>query len=248
MVKKIIVGNWKTNPNDPKTAKKLFTDISKSLRKFKNSEVVICPPPFFQALFYGLKVSVILGAEDVGIESVGSFTGELSPRHLKTLGVKYSIVGHSEARLRGDTDEIISKKIASLLSEGIIPVLCVGELVRDNQGEFFKFIKNQLSKSLTLVPENKLNKIIIAYEPIWAIGSLAERQATPDEAKEMALFIKKTVRELFKIEKAPKILFGGSVDEINAEIFIKTDGIDGLLVGRASLNSKKFLQIISYAG
>lgn len=248
MPKKIIIGNWKTNPNDPKTAKKLFTDISKNLRKYKNSEVVVCPPPFFQSLFYGLKGGLIIGAQDSGLESMGSFTGTLSPRHLKTLGAKYSIVGHSEARLAGDTDEIISKKIASLLSEGIIPVLCVGELVRDNQGEFFKFIKNQLSKSLFGVPENKLNKIIIAYEPIWAIGSDAQRQATVDEAKEMSLFIKKTIREIFKIEKAPKILYGGSIDEVNAESFINTGGVDGLLVGRASLNSKKFLQIISYAG
>lgn len=248
MLKKIIIGNWKTNPNDPKTAKKLFTDISKNLRKYKNSEVVVCPPPFFQSLFYGLKGSLILGAQDNGLESTGSFTGTLSPRHLKTLGVKYSIVGHSEARFRGDTDENISKKISSLLSEGIVPVLCVGELTRDNQGEFFKFIKNQLSKSLHGVPENKLNKIIIAYEPVWAIGSDAQRQATVDEAKEMSLFIKKTIREVFKIEKAPKILYGGSIDEVNAESFISTGGVDGLLVGRASLNSKKFLQIVSYAG
>lgn len=248
MQKKIIIGNWKTNPNDPKTAKKLFTDISKNLRKYKNSEVVVCPPPFFQSLFYGLKGSLILGAQDAGLESIGSFTGTLSPRHLKTLGVKYSIVGHSEARFKGDTDEDISKKISSLLSEGVIPVLCVGELVRDNQGEFFKFIKNQLSKSLSGVPETKLNKIIIAYEPVWAIGSDAQRQATPDEAKEMSLFIKKTIREVFKIEKAPKILYGGSIDEVNAQSFINTGGVDGLLVGRASLNAKKFLQIVSYAG
>ncbi|HRH30649.1 MAG TPA: triose-phosphate isomerase [Candidatus Paceibacterota bacterium] len=248
MQKKIIIGNWKTNPNDPKTAKKLFTDIAKNLRKFKNSEVVVCPPPFFQSLFYGLKGSLILGAQDTGLESVGSFTGTLSPRHLKTLGVKYSIVGHSESRLAGTTDEVVSKKVQSLLSEGVTPVLCVGESVRDNQGEFFKFIKNQLSKSLSLVPENKITKIIVAYEPIWAIGSNAERQATPDEAKEMALFIKKTIRELFKIEKAPKILYGGSVDEVNAENFLSAGGVDGLLVGRASLNAKKFLQIISYAG
>jgi len=248
MIKKIIVGNWKTNPNDPKSAKKLFIDINKNLRKYKNSEVIVCPPPFFQGLFYGLKGSLILGSQDNGLEQNGSFTGTLSPRQLKSLGVKYGIVGHSESRKAGVSDELVAKKIESLLSEGIIPILCVGETDRDNAGEFFKFIKNQLAKNLSLVPENKLNKVIIAYEPIWAIGSNAEREATVDEAKEMSLFIKKTIREIFKIEKNSKILYGGSVDEVNAESFINTGGVDGLLVGRASLDSKKFLKIISYAG
>lgn len=248
MVKKIIAGNWKTNPNDPKTAKKLFVDINKNLRKYKNSEVVICPPPFFQSLFYGLKGIAVLGAQDIGLESVGSFTGTLSPRHLKSLGVKYGIVGHSESRKRGEEDVLISKKILSLLSEGIIPILCVGESKRDTSGEFFKFIKNQLSVGLSRVPENKLSKVVIAYEPLWAIGSGALREATVDEAREMSLFIKKTVKEVFGSERVSKVLYGGSVDEVNAEKFLEVNAIDGVLVGRASLDYRKFLKIISYAG
>lgn len=248
MQKKIIVGNWKTNPSDPKTAKKLFSDISKNLRKFKNSEVVVCPPPFFQSLFYGIKNSLVLGSQDAGLEQSGSFTGTLSPKQLKNLGVKYVIIGHSEMRKSGETDEKISKKIESALSEGVTPILCVGENIRDSQGEFFRFVKNQLSIGLKNVPQNKLNRVVIAYEPVWAIGKDAEREATAEESKEMSLFIKKTIKEVFKTDKVSKVLYGGSVDENNADTFINSGGVDGLLVGRASLDVKKFLKIISYAG
>ncbi len=248
MIKKIIAGNWKTNPNDPKTAKKLFTDLNKNLRKFKNSEVIIFPPPLFQSLFYGLKGSLVTGSQDNGLDSSGSFTGTLSPKHLKTLGAKYGIVGHSESRKRGESDELIARKIESLLSEGITPILCVGESKRDNTGEFFKFIKNQLSIDLSLVPANKVSKVIVAYEPIWAIGSEAVREATLDEAREMSLFIKKTIKEVFESEKVSKVLYGGSVDEVNAKNFVEAKEIDGVLVGRASLDTKKFLKIIAYAG
>lgn len=248
MIKKIIIGNWKTNPSDPKIAKKLFTDLSRGLRKIKKTEVVICPPPFFQSLFLENKNNlIILGSQNIGLEKTGSYTGELSPRQLYFLGGKYSIIGHSEIRKNGETDEIIAKKIYEVISEGIIPILCIGETVRNESENFLKIIKNQIQKDLSLLSKDKFPKILIAYEPVWAIGEKAIREATVEEIKEMSIFIKKTVKEMFKIDKMPKILYGGSIDEINSEKILKLGGIDGLLVGRTSLDSKKFLKIISYA-
>lgn len=248
MHKKIIVGNWKMNPTSEKEAKVLFRLFSKMFpTRNKNIEVVICPPFVYMPLAKKeLKKSLVLGSQSIGPEEKGAYTGEVSSSMLIDLGVQYVLVGHSERRMLGETDSILNKKIKLSLSKDITPILCVGERDRDATHQYFSFIKEQLEKGLVGVNKKSLKDIIIAYEPVWAIGKDAVRQATPEECQEIVIFIKKVISEFFNTKNIAEIrvLYGGSVDEKNAEIFLKDGGIDGLLVGRASLEPSTFKKII----
>lgn len=248
MHKKIIVGNWKMNPSSEKEAKVLFRLFSKMFpNKNKNTDVVVCPPFVYIPLAKKeLKKSLILGSQTIGPEEKGAYTGEVSSSMLVDLGVRYVIIGHSERRMLGETDSILNKKIKLSLSKGVTPILCVGERDRDATHSYFAFIKEQLEQGLLGINKKSLKDIIIAYEPVWAIGKDALRQATPEECQEIVIYIKKVISEFFNIKNITdiRVLYGGSVDEKNAEIFLKNGGVDGLLVGRASLEPSAFKKII----
>jgi triosephosphate isomerase len=165
------------------------------------------------------------------------------------LGVKYVIVGHSERRSSlagaGEINEIVNKKVKAAISAGLIPILCVGENVRDENHEYLNFVKKQIEECLNGVSKNLIAKVIIAYEPVWAIGKGAF-PATPEEFREMNIFIKKILSDKFGVKEASKvkIIYGGSVDDKNALDFIKDGQADGFLPGRASLDAEKFSKII----
>ena len=249
--KKIIVGNWKMNPPTSKEAEKLFSDVVKGIsaikKTVKKTEVVICPPFIYLEKLKKIRTTKInLGAQNAFEGEVGAFTGEVSPYMLSSIGVKYVILGHSERRAFGESNSDINKKIKSSLGAGLNPILCVGENTRDESHGYFNLVKTQIEECLAGVSRNSILKIIIAYEPVWALSSTVNRKdATAFDSREMTLFIRKILSDKFGKDAAiMSIIYGGSANEKDAEDFLKNGGVDGLLPGRASLNAKKFIEIV----
>jgi len=249
-MKKLIIGNWKMNPVSPEEAEKLFKSVAKSLSGVKKTEIVICPPFLYLERLKKFSRKISLGAQDAFWAETGAFTGEVSPVMLYNTGVKYVILGHSERRSPpaggGETNEIVNKKVKMALAAGLRLILCVGESVRDENHGYFNLVKTQLSECLNGISKTLISKIIIAYEPIWAISTtLDRRDATPADSLEMAIFIRKILFDKFGLEAHKvRVIYGGSVNEKDAEDFLKNGGVDGLLPGRASLDAKKFVEII----
>lgn len=237
-MKTLIVANWKMNPSSQKEAVALFNAVKKGVAKAKN-EVVICPPFIYLPFLKGLT----LGAQNVFSKEKGAFTGEISPLMLKDLKVKYVIVGHSESRrVLQETDEIINKKLKAVLEAGLKPILCVGE--NENQ-EKSQVIETQLQEGLQGISSAKAKSIIVAYEPIWAIGT--GKNCSIEETMTSILMIKSALTKLYSrvVANRVKILYGGSVDSKDASSYLAENFIDGLLIGGASLNAKEFVKIVS---
>jgi len=246
-MKKLIVFNWKSNPHNAASAIKLAQLVEKSIPKKNAPEVVIAPPFIFLEDVGKIIKKAELGSQDAFWGDVGSYTGEISWHQEKHLKVKYVIVGHSERRkYLGETDEMINKKIKAALKAGLKVILCVGEnlsIRRRGKKTVEDFIKSQLSKDLKglSIVKGQMSNVIIAYEPIWAIG--AGHSDTPQDAVEMIKFIKKTLNSIFYILNS-RVLYGGSIDGKNIKNFIQYKEIDGFLVGNASLKQKEFDRII----
>ena len=245
---KIVVANWKMNPSSQKEAEVLFKESYSLAKNIKNTQIIICPPSPF--LFIAKKFKnkkVMLGSQNVSTETEGSYTGEVSPLMLKNMGVSYVIIGHGERRRLGETNKIVNTKILNSLKFKLFPILCVGESNRDRDGLFLSFVEEQIKDSLAGVSSSQVKNIIIAYEPIWAIGKNATREATKEEFIEMKIFIKKIISDIYNSKTAHSIsiLYGGSVNSLNTKSFIQDGGADGLLVGRDSINPKKFGAILS---
>lgn len=250
MKRKIIVGNWKMNPVTLVEAHGIFSKIKKVAQNLDTTQVVMCPPFVYLAKFLpaktGVKVkpTVSVGAQNVFHEPQGAHTGEVSAPMLKDLGVTHVIVGHSERRAAGETDEVVSKKVLAVLEAGMHPILCVGEAVHDAQGLYLETLKNQIKNSLAKVPKKLLGQIIVAYEPIWAIGAKEPMEAAVIE--EMAIFIKKVLSDLSDRDNAisTPILYGGSINFRNAPDIMVRGKVDGLLVGRESVNTPGFIELL----
>ena len=167
---------------------------------------------------------------------------------ISSLGATLTLVGHSEKRNEGDTNEVVARKIENALKAGLLIVLCVGEKSRDSSADYHIAVKRDLEESLALFPKSKLTSLTIAYEPVWAIGKNAVRQATPEESREMSVFIKKVLTDMYgsKGSDVP-VLYGGSVTVENCEAFLREGGVQGLLVGRDSLNPIRFSKIVAKA-
>lgn len=246
-MKKIIIANWKMNPDAPGRAARLACEVENRITMIKNTEVVIAPPhPFLQIVGRAIKKAK-LGAQNVFWEDVGPFTGEVSWHQLKHFGVQYVIIGHSERRSLRETNEEINKKVKAVLGNGMKAVLCVGEKEKIKEIAFPPIIQEELVEGLKNIKKNFLKNLIIAYEPIWAIST--NKFAKPDNPKnvfEISVLIRKELLKTFgkKIAFSVPILYGGSVDEKNAADFVKLGRVDGFLVGEASLNTKKFSEII----
>jgi len=222
--------------------------IDKYINLFKNyngNELIILCPPFTLLDYSSNKIktqksTLTLGAQNIHHETEGPYTGEISANLIKSYS-KYSIIGHSERRLNGETNEIITKKIISCLKNNIKPVLCVGEYnYLDNANETFKIIEDQLTPLKSIVSDSKLS-LLIAYEPVWAIGN--NNSCDPDRAGEIANLIKDFVAS--NTNNEINILYGGSVDDKNYHGYLKQNNINGLLVGTASLNPSKFYNIVT---
>lgn len=253
MRKKIIIGNWKMNPLAEKGAKKWFVEIARLLSRIKKTEIVICAPFIYLAKLKSASrrtKKIFLGAQDAFPGDIGPHTGEVSSEMLYNLGVRYVILGHSEKRALGETNALVNKKIKSALISGLVPIVCIGEKERDPNHEYFNILKTQVSECLKGISKTLISKIIIAYEPIWSISSTPNRRdATSVDSQEMVVFIRKVLSDINSPEIASevRIIYGGSANEKDAYDFLKNGGVNGLLSGRASLDPKKFSEIVRIA-
>lgn len=243
----LIAGNWKMNKK-PSEAKEFALQLKQSLSSKTNVEILICPP--FTALTEVSRVingsNIKLGAQNMHWEIKGAYTGEISGEFLSDIGCQYIILGHSERRQYfSETDEIINKKIIAALKLGLKPVFCIGEQLSERENnQTFNVIKRQLDNGLAKV--GTIEKAVIAYEPIWAIGT--GKTATPEQAKEVHSYIRENIAQKYGNDEASnlRILYGGSVTPENIDILMAQDGIDGALVGGASLKLESFLRLINY--
>lgn len=249
-MKKLIIGNWKMFPASVLVAREKFTAIKKIAGTLRNVQTVICPPFVYASDLKKLATGhrCVLGAQNAWYENEGAYTGEVSPVMISSVGLSFVILGHSERRALGETDDLINKKIVAIAKTKLIAVLCVGERERDQDGEYLKHIAVQIKLALKGIQKKDLARIVIAYEPIWAIGKHATHAASPDDALEVSILIKKTLADLYGKEgSSVAILYGGSVDAKNAWEFLFKSQVDGLLVGRASLDPKVFGEILKSA-
>ena len=238
------------NPLTAREAEKLFNSVAGNVSKIKKTEVIICPPFIYLDRLKKLSKKISLGAQDAFPGEVGAFTGEVSAEMLYELGARYVILGHSERRTLGEQNSDINKKLKSALSASLRPILCVGEEKRDESHEYFNVVKTQIRECFNGIGKNLISKIIVAYEPVWAISSTpGRRDATSADSREMAVFVKKVISDLYAPESANnvRIIYGGSANEKDAADFLKNGGVDGLLSGRASLDAKKFAEIVKIA-
>ncbi len=244
--RKLVVGNWKMHPDTLDEAKKIIKMYRRVAPTLEGTDVVACPPYVFISACVSKKKpeSVAVGAQTVSYHEPGAYTGEASAVMLQDIGVEYVIVGHSEERAAGDTDEIVSKRMLAVLTAGLKPIVCVGETSRDETGSYLEILQNQIKNSFANIPKNQAKNIVIAYEPIWAIG--ATEAMVPAQVYEMSLFVRKSFSEVFGHDPAMKVpvLYGGAVNFRNAADIISIGKVDGLLVGRESVNVVGFPDLL----
>ncbi|AAM24954.1 MULTISPECIES: triose-phosphate isomerase [Caldanaerobacter] len=248
MRRPIIAGNWKMHKT-PSEAVKLVEELIPLVKDAK-AEVVVIPP--FVDLTEVARVikgtNILLGAQNMFWEEKGAYTGEISPVMLKEIGVTYVVIGHSERRQYfKETDEMVNKKVLSALSHDLKPIVCVGEsLSQREEGKTYDVVLTQTREALKGVSEEDITKVVIAYEPVWAIGT--GKNATPQDANEVIKAIRNTIAELYGKDKAEmvRIQYGGSVKPDNISGFMAESDIDGALVGGASLVAEDFAKIVNY--
>jgi triosephosphate isomerase len=264
MSKLLIVANWKCNPQTLIEAENLFNSIKQGVKNVKGIEVVICPPFVYLFPLRGISRHkdlprggretnfMKLGAQNCFYEQKGAYTGEVSPAMLKDMGCEYVIIGHSERKKYfGENNDIINKKVKAALNSGLKVILCIGEDTRDSFDQKGRWtheldpkVKEQLVGALRDVRKSKLANIIVAYEPVWAIGT--GNPAIPDDILSAKIFIRKILSDLYTRKEADevRVLYGGSTNKKNAVDFITDGQADGLLVGGASLDAEEFIAII----
>ena len=248
MRRPLIAGNWKMNLDRAESvalAKQLMSASSDS------ADILVCPPSIYldavSSVVQGSAVAV--GAQDVYFEASGAFTGEISTSMLRDIGCTFVILGHSERRhVIGETDDLINRKVHAALESGLTPILCVGEQLEEREaGRTMDVVGSQFSGSLAGLSAERMRGVVIAYEPVWAIGT--GKTATPDQAQQVHDDLRKLIAEQYNrgIADEVRILYGGSVKPANAGELLSQADIDGALVGGASLNADSFIDIINAA-
>lgn len=242
--KKLVVGNWKMYPERLEDARKIVSSVKRVMPKVRKTNVVLCTPHVYIPVFSGIKKGALhLGAQDTNAKPSGSVTGEVSVSQIEQFNVDYCIVGHSERRKMGETDKEVNEKLRSVIDYGMNAILCVGEDSRDHNGEYLEVVKNQLSNCLNGVEKKFLGQVVVAYEPIWAVG--AKEAMSPRDVHEMTIYIKKVLRDIFgDTSSLVSVLYGGAVDKFNAESIVREGDVSGLLIGRQSLVAPDFIEII----
>ena len=248
MRRKVIAGNWKMNmlPNE---AINFIQELTPLVKDTKN-DVVLCVPyiDLFYSLLHVQGTNIKIGAQNMHWEEKGAYTGEVSASMLKSIGVEYVIIGHSERRQYfNETDETVNKKIKSALLHGLKPIVCVGETLEQREaGETEKIVTNQIAKAFEGISSENLENIIVAYEPIWAIGT--GKTATKEDANNTIMQIRKKLAEIYGQNEAEGVIiqYGGSVKSSNAKELFEMSDIDGGLVGGASLKAEEFSKIVKF--
>lgn len=245
-MKSLLIANWKMNPSSFKEAKALLDATRKAGDKAKQVSIVLVPPSIYlrqlRLLYKGKRIA--FGAQHASAELGGAFTGDISLTQVREAKASYVIIGHAERRAAGETNADTKKKVAAALALHMTPILCIGETVRTNSGDHFAYVADQLKAGLDGVQKPMIKKVLIAYEPVWAIGG--SRPMSPRDMHEMAIFIRKTVVGIHgEIGMQMRILYGGSIDETNAASMCSEGDVEGLLVGRASADSRKIAALIT---
>ena len=239
------------NPATHTEASELFKGITKTAHKFKNVDTVVCPPfVFIDKLSRGYSGDAVsLGGQNLFFEENGAHTGEVSASMLYSVGCDYVIIGHSERRANGENNIDVQKKIKTALYHKLTPVVCVGESERDSHGKYLMFLRKQITEALKGIKIEDVLKIVIAYEPIWAIGKTGKDAITPQKLHETTLYIRRVLLETYtkKIGMDMKIIYGGSVKPENAEVLLREGEVLGFLIGGASLNAESFNSILETA-
>lgn len=242
----IIAANWKAYVEDTEKAKKLFA-IAKRVGAAKGVEIILAPPaPFLGLLASKTQSKVAFAGQDVSVTTGGAQTGESTAQILQAAGASYVIVGHSERRAAGETDEMVAEKIGHALAHNLIPILCVGEHERDGDGRYLAFVRAQITAALEKLSPKERTKVVLAYEPIWAIGKSAAEAIPSHDLAEMVLYLRKVLAELLpgKSSASSTVLYGGSVEPENARDLAGGSGVDGFLVGHASVDPAQFAALV----
>jgi triosephosphate isomerase len=248
MRKSFVAGNWKMNTDVHSSVKLAQGVVSGCKDVVGKVDVAVCPPfVYLQQVGAALQSShIALGSQDVYFEQKGAFTGEISSAMLKDVGCAYAICGHSERRhVIGETDELINKKVHAAILGGLLPILCVGELIEERKAnKTAEVVTRQMKKGLAGLTPEKMSAVTIAYEPVWAIGT--GLTATPQQAQEVHAMIRKLLAEMYdrKIAGEIRIQYGGSAKPDNAGELMQEEDVDGLLVGGASLKADDFVAIV----
>ena len=248
MRKKVIAGNWKMNML-PDEAINFIQELTPMVEKTQN-EVILCVPytDLFYALLNAQNTNIKIGAQNMHFEQSGAYTGEVSGKMLKAIGVEYVIIGHSERRQYfAETDETVNKKVKSAFENNLKPIVCVGETLEQREnGETKEIITNQTEKALNGLSNEQVENTIIAYEPIWAIGT--GKTATKEDANDSIKAIREKIRQIYGQNTAERVIiqYGGSVKSSNARELFEMSDIDGGLVGGASLKVEEFSKIVNY--
>lgn len=248
MRRKVIAGNWKMNmlPNEAMD----FIDKLGAQVKETENEVILCVPyiDLFYSLLTAQGTNIKIGAQNMHYEESGAYTGEVSGRMLKSLGVEYVIIGHSERRQYfNETDEIVNKKVKAALNSGLKPIICIGETLEEREsGKTVDIITNQIEEALKDITEEEIENIIVAYEPIWAIGT--GKTATAEDANNSIKAIRDKISQIYGQNVADGVIiqYGGSVKSTNAKELFEMSDIDGALVGGASLKPGEFSKIVNF--
>ena len=248
MRKPIIAGNWKMNKTRDESLQFIYA-VKDRVASADTVESVICAPfPYLRCLVKRQGASLRIGAQNMHFESEGAYTGEIAPQMLSSIGVSYVVLGHSERReMFNETDEAINKKVHVSFSNGLIPIICVGESLEDREaGQTNQIVEAQTVKALEGLTKEQAKQVVIAYEPIWAIGT--GRTATAEQANETIGYIRSVIERLFgsEVSEAVRIQYGGYVNPNNIKELMAQEHIDGALVGGASLDPQSFLALVNY--
>lgn len=245
----LIIGNWKMNPATLQKALELAVALKKEIPK-KGASIISIAVPSLYTISIAPKVKgtrMNLCVQNVHAEEAGAHTGEIALSMLKDAGVSQTIVGHSERRAEGETDAKVRDKAVATLKKGMVAIVCIGERARDKEGDYFTEVENQLRVVLKGLSPSTFARLVIAYEPVWAIGT--GKHATPEDVQEMKLFIQKVITDTVGRAAVSKIriLYGGSVNKENAQELLERGKADGFLIGGSSLNATEFASIIKIA-
>lgn len=245
----LIISNWKAYVEKIEKAEALFACAKKLSTTAKHELVLAVPAPFLAMLAKG-KGTVALAGQDVSVTLGGATTGEITAGTLKSAGASYVIVGHSERRAMGETDEIVLEKVRHVLAHGMTPVVCVGETVRDQDAQYLKVVRAELASLFGALSLKESKEVIVAYEPIWAIGKSAAESITNEDLREMVFYIRKVIGEYLpgKAAQTIRVLYGGSTEAANIAELSRDTAIDGFLVGHASAEVDTYTALVKALG
>ena len=242
----LIVANWKAYVEDVEKARGLYA-IAKRLARMTKHTLVLAPPaPLLGALALRNRSSVAFAAQDISATTGGATTGEVTAAAYAASGASYALVGHSERRAAGDTDRIVAEKLVRAFAHGLAPILCIGERERDGEGRYLGYLREQLTTALSGLSPKERMKVLVAYEPLWAIGKSAASAIGPNDLAEMTLYIRKVLAELLPGKSASRslVLYGGSVEPENIRGLAASSDVDGFLIGHASIDTRLFSHLV----